>query len=613
MNKKLPIRRLSTPGSVSETDSLISKAVIQSHTAPSAPAAPVIVELGDSSNDEEEDTGTAVAKAVVANTANSNSDDELEEDFITEKCLFCGLSLRTLTDAAEREEHVTNCVHRGVGSYRASQSQATGTTPIINRQKNTYSSATTNATDHVNGHSNNKFTDNHSQFGLLESKFYCVVCDLDMSRRCLLSRCRHLKRCAKNHYVGTRELLMRMGTSNEEEEEDRDEEDNANVGGGSANNMATVPGSGGVLASGTPAGSACRTTGIATKVVVLDDSSDEKDEEGMGEGGFGMPMPEQAVVATAATATILSVNATGSSGFSGSSSVSGLVKAVASTTQNAFSHLMSSAKLMYTKPSVPMAVNISNNHNSSTSNNINNNNNNNSNLYPTEEPPRYSGSCPSFKKIAAVHPVTKRVSNIIVDGFQYACRTLSDCYFLTHFHSDHTIGLTKSFSAGRIYCSATTAALVRLKLKLKNGPNVSIIPLQLERTYTIYVGDCGAMYTDGTGAGGGASSSPLVPVEVICMDANHCPGAIVILFTFLNGKRVLHTGDFRWCQQQLNCSPTYRSLKFTAPPRTSGSAGQIARNLTVYLDTTYCDPVNSFPPQHEMVSALMPLYLLYNC
>ena len=34
-------------------------------------------------------------------------------------------------------------------------------------------------------------------------------------------------------------------------------------------------------------------------------------------------------------------------------------------------------------------------------------------------------------------------------------------YFLSHFHSDHTIGLDWTFAAGTIYCSAVTAALER--------------------------------------------------------------------------------------------------------------------------------------------------------
>lgn len=51
---------------------------------------------------------------------------------------------------------------------------------------------------------------------------------------------------------------------------------------------------------------------------------------------------------------------------------------------------------------------------------------------------------PHFKKIQHGN-MTKP---IIVDGFQYSSSQLSDCYFLTHFHSDHYMGLNKSFASG---------------------------------------------------------------------------------------------------------------------------------------------------------------------
>jgi DNA cross-link repair 1A protein len=49
--------------------------------------------------------------------------------------------------------------------------------------------------------------------------------------------------------------------------------------------------------------------------------------------------------------------------------------------------------------------------------------------------------------------------NFIVDGFNFLQPDVRS-YFLTHFHSDHTCGLSSKFDIGTIYCCTTTAALV---------------------------------------------------------------------------------------------------------------------------------------------------------
>jgi DNA cross-link repair 1A protein len=105
------------------------------------------------------------------------------------------------------------------------------------------------------------------------------------------------------------------------------------------------------------------------------------------------------------------------------------------------------------------------------------------------------------------------------------------------------------------------------------------------------------------------------------MDANHCPGAVVILFKFDNGnynfnnnifylliylllivlflgRKVLHTGDFRWNVNSLTTSPTYRSL-FQC------SNASNLKLLTVYLDTTYCNPIHKFPLQIEAIENIL--------
>ena len=74
------------------------------------------------------------------------------------------------------------------------------------------------------------------------------------------------------------------------------------------------------------------------------------------------------------------------------------------------------------------------------------------------------------------------------------------------------------FITTQVYCSEGTANLVAGVLKL---PRSQIYPIQMETPTVI----------DG--------------VECTLMDANHCPGAAIILFKLPSGKVHLHTGDFR--------------------------------------------------------------------
>lgn len=120
------------------------------------------------------------------------------------------------------------------------------------------------------------------------------------------------------------------------------------------------------------------------------------------------------------------------------------------------------------------------------------------------------------------------------DAFKYLTR---DCchWFLTHFHLDRKYnlyteascilwnpclkvsgssfsdyqGLTKSFSHGKIYCSLVTAKLVHMK-----------IGIPWEKLQVLNLGQ----------------KVNIAGVEVTCVDANHCPGSIMILFEPANGK-----------------------------------------------------------------------------
>eukprot|EP00210_Caulerpa_lentillifera_P002423 g2322.t1 len=150
-------------------------------------------------------------------------------------------------------------------------------------------------------------------------------------------------------------------------------------------------------------------------------------------------------------------------------------------------------------------------------------------------------------------------SNFIVDRFKGIARLRNYKFFLTHFHSDHYNGLNKSFNHGVIYCSNVTAKLLHVKLKI---PWTSLAPLPLETPTNI----------DGS--------------LVTLIDSNHCPGAVMILFENLDGPPVLHTGDARLTSTFLS-HPKLLDLR--------------SKKCNLVLDTTYCDPVYTFPSQEHVI------------
>lgn len=198
--------------------------------------------------------------------------------------------------------------------------------------------------------------------------------------------------------------------------------------------------------------------------------------------------------------------------------------------------------------------------------------------------PAYTRTCPFYKIMPGFH--------ICVDAFRYGAVEGCRAYFLSHFHSDHYIGLSASWTHGPIYCSKVTGSLVKSQLKTAEK---YVVELDFEKKVPV-------PGTEG--------------VFVTMIPANHCPGSSLFLFEkavsnsnpHANSKekrvqRILHCGDFRACPAHIE----HPRLK----PETIDALGKVKQQKidVCYLDTTYLNPRYSFPPQNDVIRACAELCL----
>jgi DNA cross-link repair 1A protein len=194
----------------------------------------------------------------------------------------------------------------------------------------------------------------------------------------------------------------------------------------------------------------------------------------------------------------------------------------------------------------------------------------------------YQRTCPFYKILPGF--------SICVDAFRYGAVQGCNAYFLSHFHSDHYIGLSKSWCHGPIFCSRPTANLVRQQLRV--DPKW-VVDLEFESTFEV------------PGTGG---------VQVTMLHANHCPGSSLFLFEKNVGsgpnarqQRVLHCGDFR-------ASPAHVQHPLLRPDVTNAVTGKSRQQHinTCYLDTTYLSPKYGFPYQEDVITACSELCVRLN-
>ena len=192
--------------------------------------------------------------------------------------------------------------------------------------------------------------------------------------------------------------------------------------------------------------------------------------------------------------------------------------------------------------------------------------------------PAYRRTCPFYKIMPGFF--------ICVDAFRYGAVEGCRAYFLSHFHSDHYVGLTANWCHGPIYCSKVTASLVKSQLRTADQ---WVIELDFEET------------VDVPGTEG---------VSVTMIPANHCPGSSLFLFEKTvqtrgrgsSTQRILHCGDFRACAAHVE-HPLLRPETLDA---VTGRSRQQKIDVC-YLDTTYLSPRYSFPPQEDVVAACAEL------
>lgn len=153
-------------------------------------------------------------------------------------------------------------------------------------------------------------------------------------------------------------------------------------------------------------------------------------------------------------------------------------------------------------------------------------------------------------------------------AFQSETEHSKNAFILTHYHSDHYNGLPRGDSyigPAQIHCTPITARL------LKDVHQI--------QTKFIVAHDYGETWT-------------FAGSEITFYDANHCPGAAIVLVKNPLGIWHLHTGDMRFHYGKFRA---YNTLSQVIQER---------KLDTLYLDTTYSKPKHTFIPQHEAIELI---------
>ncbi|OUM54138.1 hypothetical protein BVG19_g3489 [[Candida] boidinii] len=199
---------------------------------------------------------------------------------------------------------------------------------------------------------------------------------------------------------------------------------------------------------------------------------------------------------------------------------------------------------------------------------------------------------------------------IAVDAFNYEPDSSINYYVLTHFHSDHYMGITRGWTYRNnidsnsnndddadiedadnddskfkeinedeiipntfIICSKVTKNLLIYKFKISSK---FIISMDIETELNLPLN----------------SNDEDRIVKIKSFDANHCPGSLIFNFESKFYK-YLHCGDFRVNKPMILKLKDFKYNK-------------------IYLDTTYLSSLYNFPKQHDVIDSITDFCFKFN-
>ncbi|KEY66777.1 hypothetical protein S7711_07558 [Stachybotrys chartarum IBT 7711] len=197
-----------------------------------------------------------------------------------------------------------------------------------------------------------------------------------------------------------------------------------------------------------------------------------------------------------------------------------------------------------------------------------------------EFPDIRSAPSPSPARSRCPRHVASVPNRAIVDYFrQHAGTSPPLACFLSHIHSDHLAGL-ESLRSPFVYCSAATREML---LRLERYPcRINYAKGILEARQQTYKHLHKVLKPLPLGTPTRIELRPDHDIQVTLLDANHCPGAVMILIES-QASVVLYTGDIRsepWFVNSLARNPSI--IEYTSGIRTLDK---------IYLDTSYVEDV----------------------